>query len=68
MKNKNLISFLVIVVGLTITMLTSLLLDWSFVQKHFFRQMIVYIFMSIQLYAYFRMLSNISKNSTKTSN
>jgi len=59
MKNKNLISFLVIVIGLTITMLTSLLLDWSFIQKHFFRQLIVYIFMLIQLYVYYRILLNV---------
>lgn len=59
MKNKNLISFLVIVIGLTITMLTSLLLDWSFVQKHFFRELIVYIFMLIQLYVYYRILLNV---------
>jgi hypothetical protein len=59
MKNKNLISLLVIVIGLTITMLTSLLLDWSFIQKHFFRQLIVYIFMLIQLYVYYRILLNV---------
>jgi hypothetical protein len=62
MKNKNLISFLTIVIGLTITMFSSMLLDWSFIQKHFFRQIIVYIFMVIQLYVYYRILSNIYKN------
>jgi uncharacterized BrkB/YihY/UPF0761 family membrane protein len=63
MKNKNLISFLTIVIGLTITMCTSMLLDWGFIQKHFFRQLIVYIFMGIQLFVYFRILSNVNKKT-----
>lgn len=61
MKNKNLISLLIIIVGLSFVMLTSLLLDWSFIQKQFSRQIIVYLMMILEIYVFYKMWLNVEK-------
>jgi hypothetical protein len=61
MKYKNLLSLAIIIFGLSFVMATSLLLDWTFIQKHLFREIIIYILMIIELLVFYRMLLNLNK-------
>ena len=48
---KNLILTALVIALITIPLATSLLLQWSWIQEYMIRQIIVYIFISIEIIA-----------------
>lgn len=60
MKNPNLISFLVLLAGIALLMVTSMLLDLDFFNRKIVRQIIVYFVMLCEAYVMFRILKNVN--------
>jgi hypothetical protein len=63
MKNPNLISFLVLLAGIALLMVTSMLLELDFFNRKIVRQIIVYFIMLFEAYVMFRILKNINQNN-----
>jgi hypothetical protein len=63
MKNPNLISFLVLLAGIALLMVTSILLELDFFNRKIVRQIIVYFIMLFEAYVMFRILKNINQNN-----
>lgn len=63
MKNKNLISFLVLLTGIVLLIITSMLLDLDFFNRKTVREIIVYFVMMVEAYVMFRILKNVNQNN-----
>ena len=63
MKNKNLISFLVLLSGIILLIITSMLLDLDFFNRKTVREIIVYFVMMVEAYVMFRILKNVNQNN-----
>lgn len=54
-------SITIIILAFACLMLTSALLDWSFVQRHWSRQGVIIVFMVFELWFFWTMLKSISR-------
>lgn len=61
MKNKNTISFLVLLIGIVLLLLTSILLEIDFFTRKAVRQIVVYFIMACQVWIMYRILKNVNQ-------
>ncbi len=50
-NNIFFISILIIILTFTLVLITTLLLDWNFIQEKIARQLVIYLLILVQLYS-----------------